>query len=1188
MRRMCIALAAAAMAVPAVHAADPAGTPRLRINDPFVAPVWRLGVDAHGSILAMGSPAKAVAVWSLDAPEHEPLINRVPIRESEEQQRAHAVAVDPTGNLIAYGVPPLSDDRGLPKPGTARIYVIEAVTGRMAGTIDEVSTRAQDLKFSPDGRYLAAGLSDGCGMRLWSTAEWQLVKSDDAGYGGEAPSTGSQGQCCSGPDAKACDHLPDTTSVTFAPDPSGKIRLFTSGDTGVRMYDLDAADAVPVRHWRPADLGLERPDGMATSPDGKLLAIGDRRRRDGASGRVRLRVAVVDLATLALSRHFEIGERELLHPGFLDLSQSPGANQMSLNRVAWLRSENNLELVAGGGTFCQIAKPQLVSGPSAHSQLDNCLVRWAFTPGEDAATAPPARFVRVGTDRVMDLHPIRDHAKLVFATQRRIAAISPDGELVPLDEAGGLFDRTATLFDFRDRAKINDPVSPVYLDFAVSADAHRVYFEAYNSTPDRPAQLSFDVRALQLQRYTAVPADAHAPLHDQLHVSPAREWKGQRSPPAIFGIESSLPRGTVDSYRAVATTSDGTAVVASSNFLRLLKADIGTMRLLCETRISSEAHRVNLSSDGRLIVVGHSDGTIRWYSVENGSGDNEPACRLLPRLSVSIRETSAGSGEWTWLAALPGSGYFAADAAARNLVEWQTTGPDGHVRRVDTRLVWQPLLKPEAIRTSLTTAPPPQSSLDRLREIIREKIDPTAIAVAEPRRGEALSEETFPLVVNISGEPSETSKPRKLLIRTGGGHPVSVAVNGRPLGPAEPVMVSAGGQLALQVTLPHAARRTNGQKQLCFILDAWEKGCHSIVWTGPLAPPRPRHLHAVLVGVSDYGSPKLNLIAPDNDAIDLASVFIDDYRTRVIDKTSDTAPDFFEADIRLLLSTSSAAKKTEAAELAKLPFVSVHDARRETLLKVLDELERTAARDDDVAHRYLFFFAGHGFVDLRNGANRSALLFPPTRTPGREPANLYDQSLHGIDIVERLEKLPGEKVVILDACRTPIEQEIEARFDPGRLEQELAERATSATLMFGSKAGQVAREQTRYVIKPRTAADTGNGVFTYSLVKALTSPEADFLPDPASRGRIELVEVEQFFRSFFNTLNPESPGAQLLRSTTAANAYLQEPTIVRPRRPEATIRVLRTLDEADRQATSQTKSMLCSWPFLSGWTSLCK
>ncbi|MEM7314993.1 MAG: caspase family protein, partial [Planctomycetota bacterium] len=644
------------------------------------------------------------------------------------------------------------------------------------------------------------------------------------------------------------------------------------------------------------------------------------------------------------------------------------------------------------------------------------------------------------------------------------------------------------------------------------------------------------------------------------------------------GLADALPTLTVDRYRSVATTEDGFAAIGSANFIRVLKVEDGDVVRRCELRVSEEAFRINMANDGSLVVAGHSDGTIRWYGVVYSEGSNgTKSCEIKLRLAVTLREVRPGSGEWTWIAVVPGSGHFAADPNARNLVEWQVEGPRGQVERVDTRLVWQSLLRPSIVRTAATKTISKRGVSDKLLAKIRENIDPSRVDVLKPQRRTAVQKPSLETQILLSGEDLTG---RNLWIRTGGGAGIAKVIGGDEIAASEPIKLDDRTLLQVTLTLPPSMRRSRGEKQICFHIDRWPKSCHTIIWAGPLAPPKPRKLHGVIVGVADYASDKLNLGATDNDAIDFATVFIDDYRKRVVDGKSSIKPDFVASEFDVFIASSDADKKQELDALAENDFVRVHTATRTGFLSVLGDLEKRVQREPEYEHRFLIYFAGHGVVQLSGETQRSAFLFPPD-----SKGNLT--RVLGKEIIDRLERLDGDIIVVFDACRTPEDDAPASQFDPASLEREFAARALSATIMFGSKAGQAALEQSELALKKRTASTQGNGIFTYALVKSLTSGEADTSRDNRGRDRIELIEVEQFLHYFFDQTNRDAPVSKLQRSlSTAKGQYLQQPTIVRPRIERSGSRILRTLDKSPKSASAITS--LCAWPFLRNWSLICK
>jgi hypothetical protein len=156
------------------------------IIDPgmHMARINAVSVDAAGRLAVTGSDDKTVRVWSLADGKLLQTI-RMPAGPSNIG-KIYAVAMSPDGKLVAAG--------GWTAWTTDRkeefIYLFDARTGKMTKRISGLPASTHSLAFSPDGRYLAAGLGVKYGLRVFDRdRQWAEAFRDTNPSGSPSPPT---------------------------------------------------------------------------------------------------------------------------------------------------------------------------------------------------------------------------------------------------------------------------------------------------------------------------------------------------------------------------------------------------------------------------------------------------------------------------------------------------------------------------------------------------------------------------------------------------------------------------------------------------------------------------------------------------------------------------------------------------------------------------------------------------------------------------------------------------------------------------------------------------------------------------------------------------------------------------------------------------------------------------------------
>jgi hypothetical protein len=200
------------------------------------AQINRIALLADGGAVVSVSDDKTARLWSRDVLQPQAILH--PPLGDHDDGALYAVAA--SQHVIAVA------GRIRDADGLFGIAMFSADDGhRPLGVLGGLPAAVMALRFSPDGTALAAGLQNGAGLRVFDLKPPVHLSLKDEEYAG------------------------DVTWLDF----DGQGRLAVAADDGkVRLYGTDG------RHTAVVLPNGGRPWGIAFSPDGKQLAVGDRRR----------------------------------------------------------------------------------------------------------------------------------------------------------------------------------------------------------------------------------------------------------------------------------------------------------------------------------------------------------------------------------------------------------------------------------------------------------------------------------------------------------------------------------------------------------------------------------------------------------------------------------------------------------------------------------------------------------------------------------------------------------------------------------------------------------------------------------------------------------------------------------------------------------------------------------------------
>jgi hypothetical protein len=564
--------------------------------------------------------------------------------------------------------------------------------------------------------------------------------------------------------------------------------------------------------------------------------------------------------------------------------------------------------------------------------------------------------------------------------------------------------------------------------FTVSANTKQVRF-GLGDRGDEP--ILFDLGQATVTSAPNPAPNFNAPIIDGM---PVVNWKDGYKP-SFSGKPITLE--AYERSRALAIRPDKSGFVLGTEFL--LRAFDAQGAQLWEQAGPGIAWGVNLSADGRVIVVAYADGTIQWVRWTDG--------KTLLTLFVN-RKTKV------WVAWTP-SGYYMASPGGEDLIGWNLnrgwTQPadffpaskfhDKFARADIVERILDTLDEAEAVRQADKARP--QQSAAQLAPITENL--PPVLSILSPGDNAHVDGATV-TIDYLLRSPSGTAIDG-----------VDALINGSPAGSNS---TGDDGDVKKCIAETHGLGRTMGALQGCrgsltislqpgtsqigvFAKSTDSKSSavaeirvvRSAPATAPAAVLKPK-LYALVAGVSDYANPTYRLEYAAKDAHDFAGSL-----------ANQNGALYSEVDIKLLVDQ----KATAAAIKDGLDWLT----------------HQVTANDVGI-----IYLAGHGLVDERN-----RYYFLPA---DGDATRLRATAVAKDDIQDALNDLAGKAILFLDACHAGSMMTTGRRaiYDNNEVVNDFLHSERGVVVFAASTGRQVSMEDSTW----------GNGAFTKALVEGLGSP----------------------------------------------------------------------------------------------------
>lgn len=632
-----------------------------------------------------------------------------------------------------------------------------------------------------------------------------------------------------------------------------------------------------------------------------------------------------------------------------------------------------------------------------------------------------------------------------------VVAASAEPSWTTIDASGGVkVSARSQVGDFRDAGD----------SFQVADDGHAVSFPMAAGGRD---VVTFDMSRGEVK---AGPAGLKSAKTPGWSGGPS-DWRNSTSP-RLSG--QPLPLRQNEMSRSVALAASSGRFVLGTDWN--LRAFDGSGRQLWENRTPGSAWAVNITNDGRWVIAGLGDGTIRWYRLDNG----QEQMALF---------THADKERWIlWTK----SGYYDTSIGGEGLVGW-------HVNRAFNQSAdFFPVgrfrdryYRPDILQKVLMTG-------DEGAAVRQAQAEAAALAASEAAaeaeakaQAQAQAQQAKLAAAKKQPEPPPPPRQEKVasvtqilppvielqsdanLEASGKTVPIKFAVRSPDNAPATEVKIRVDGVIARRLDLRSQSKARGGdgsvqevtvpipdKKELDIVVVASNKNgkseptvIHVVRAAQAVGEPEVvtkfDTLYLVSAGVSKYPNlpAEAQLVYPSKDAADFANIF-----------------------------------QRKASGLYKQAQIHLLADGQVTKANVLKELQwlKDKVGPNDVA---ILFLAGHGFL-LDN-----KYYFASYDIAGLDKAKVPDSSVPGTAIQDLISNIKGRGVFFLDTCHSGFAvSSLKVNSDINGMLNE-ADDEKGVVVLSGAGGRQSALEDDKWQ----------NGAFTYAIKEGILGGKADFAKD---------------------------------------------------------------------------------------------